>query len=399
MNRTVLLLRGQVRVRVETPFPERVLNLCTAHAVVFTQPTIEERAVTLTLSRAAWRKLRPILREVGVQWHVERRRGAPFFLAGFRRRYALLLGLAFCAGLVGLNALFVWDVQVTGNESVPTERIVRALERNGVGWGTFAFSVRPQNVCNHVLLEVPELAWLTVNIRGCRANVQVVERVQKPSLDARSEPCNLVAKKTALVTRVLAYDGRACVLSGQTVLRGALLIAGAVDTEGTENPSVASRLLSGSGEVWGRTWYELSVRVPLSEEVKCYSGEEERHCFLLRGENRVKIFGKGSSQKGMECDKITKSIPLTLPGGMALPVVLVQETLRPYTTVTVSRSRETAQAAGEAYLDAYLRSLLDENGSVTSERFACAVRGEYLLVTLSAECLEQIGMRVPIVIE
>lgn len=399
MNRTVLLLRGQVRVRVETPFPERVLNLCTAHAVVFTQPTIEEHAVTLTLSRAAWRKLRPILREVGVQWHVERRRGAPFFLAGFRRRYALLLGLLLCAGLVGLNALFVWDVQVTGNETVPTERIVRALERNGVGWGTFAFSVRPQNVCNHVLLEVPELAWLTVNIRGCRANVQVVERVQKPPLDARDEPCNLVANKAALVTRVLAYDGRACVLPGQTVLRGALLVAGAVETEGTENPSVASRLLSGSGEVWGRTWYELSVRVPLTEEVKCDSGEEERRYFLLRGENRVKIFGKGSSQKGMECDKITKSIPLTLPGGMALPVVLVQETLRPYTTVTVSRSRETAQAAGEAYLDAYLRSLLDENGSVTSERFACAVRGEYLLVTLSAECLEQIGMRVPIVIE
>lgn len=399
MNGAVLYLRGAVCVRVETPFPERVLNLCTAHAVAFTQPKIEEAAVTLTLSRAAWRKLRPILRESGAQWHVERRRGAPFFLAGFRRRYALLFGLALCAALLGLNALFIWDVQVTGNETVPTERIVRALEKNGVGWGTFAFSVRPQNVCNRVLLEVPELAWLTVNVRGCRANVQVAERVPKPQLDARDTPCNLIATKTALVTRVLAYDGRACVLPGQTVLRGALLVAGAVETEGTENPSVASRLLAGSGEVWGRTWYELSVRVPLTEEVKCYSGEQETRYFLLRGENRIKIFGKGSSQKAMECDKISKSIPLTLPGGMALPITLVRETQTPYTTLTVPRSREDARTLGEAYLGAYLRSLLDENGSVTSERYACAVRGEYLLVTLSAECLEQIGMRVPIVIE
>lgn len=399
MNATVLYLRGQVRVRVETPFPERVLNLCTAHAVAFMQPEIEENAVTLTLSRSAWRTLRPILRESGAQWHVERRRGAPFFLAGFRRRYALLFGLALCAALLGLNALFIWDVQVTGNETVPTERIVRALERNGVGWGTFAFSVRAQNVCNHVLLEIPELAWLTVNVRGCRANVQVVERVQKPQLDARDEPCNLVATKTALVTRVLAYGGRACVLPGQTVLHGALLIAGAVDTEGTENPSVASRLLPGTGEVWGRTWYELSVRIPLIKTVKVYSDEENRQYFLLWGENRIKIFGKGSSQNTMECDKITKSIPLTLPGGMALPAVLVQETQKPYTTVDVSRSREEARTQGESYLSAYLRSLLDENGSVTSERFACAVQGEYLLVTLSAECLEQIGMRVPIMIE
>lgn len=399
MNRAVLLLRGQVRVRVETPFPERVLNLCTAHGVPFFEPKIEDAAVTLTLSRGAWRTLRPLLRESGAQWHVQRRRGVPFFLAGFRRRYALAAGLALCAALLGLNALFIWDVQVTGNETVPTERILRALERNGVRWGTFVFSVRPQSVCNHVLLEVPELAWLTVNVRGCRANVQVVERVKKPEVDARSEPANLVAAKTALVTRVLTYDGRACVLPGQTVLAGELLISGAVDTEGTANPSVASRLLPGMGEVWGRTWYELSVRIPLTQTQKQYAPAQRHRIFLRLGKNRVKIFGKGSSQNGMECDKITKTHPLTLPGGAALPAVLTVETLRPYEAVSVPRSRAAAQAQGEAYLSAYLRTLLTARGSVTSERFACAVQGECLLVTLSAECLEQIGVRVPILVE
>lgn len=399
MNKAVLLLRGQVRVRVETPFPERVLNLCTAHAVPFADPRLDSGGITLTLSRGAWRTLRPLLRESGAQWRVQRRRGVPFFLAGFRRRYALAAGLALCAALLGLNALFVWDVQVTGNETVPTERILRALERNGVRWGTFAFSVRPQRVCNHVLLEVPELAWLTVNVRGCRANVQVVERVKKPEVDARSEPCNLVAAKAALVTRVLAYDGRACVLPGQTVLAGELLIAGAVDTEGTANPSVASRLLPGMGEVWGRTWYELSVRVPLTQQCKVYTGAHEHSISLLLGEKRIKLFGKGSSQTGMDCDKITERVPLTLPGGAALPAVLSVETLRPYALVPASRSRGEAQARGEAFLSAYLRTLLSQGGSVTGERFACAVQGDHLLVTLSAECLEQIGTRVPILTE
>ena len=50
-------------------------------------------------------------------------------------------------------------------------------------------------------------------------------------------------------------------------------------------------------------------------------------------------------------------------------------------------------------LKAQLAALLDKDGSVTSERVASAVQGDTLLVTLSAECEEQIGREVPIAID
>ena len=49
-------------------------------------------------------------------------------------------------------------------------------------------------------------------------------------------------------------------------------------------------------------------------------------------------------------------------------------------------------------LKAQLDTLLGKDGSVTSERLASAVQGDTLLVTLSAECKEQIGREVPIAI-
>lgn len=397
MKKAVALLRGEVRVRIDTPFPERVLNLCAARGIAFSSVSRPaDTALVLTLERREWRLLRAALRALDARWRVERRRGAPYFLAGFRRRYALAAGLALVAALLWLNARCIWDVQVTGNETVPTETILRVLKENGVCWGARSNGLRPQEICNRVLLEIPELAWLTVNVRGCRANVQVVERVKKPTLDDRSEPADIVAAKTALVTRVLPYDGRACVLPGQTVLCGDVLISGTVDTEGTENPSVPRRLLSGAGEVWGRTWYELSVLVPLQYEAREYDGGTSERFYLLWNEKRVKIFGKGSSQSGMDCDRITTRRRLTLPGGIALPAVLVHESERSFRPVTLCRTREQAAAQGYACLRAYLRTLLDENGSVTSGRFACAEQGDALLVTLSAECMEQIGVRVPI---
>ena len=298
-----------------------------------------------------------------------------------------------------MNSLFIWDFEVTGNETVPTETILHALSEQGVHRGTFVYSFKSQDICNRVLPELNDLCWLAVNVRGCRAYVQVRERVRAPERANESVPTNVVAKRAGLVTRVRALDGEKKVLPGTSVQEGQLLIAGVVETGGTEKPSVTTRFLAGKGEVWARTWYELSVRIPLSYEQKTYTGGEKRRFSLLWGENRLKIGAKGSSICHGDCDKIKNQTPWSLFGLVSLPITWETETYLPYETVTVTRSRAAAETIGEEVLKAQLAALLDKDGSVTSERVASAVQGDTLLVTLSAECEEQIGREVPIAID
>ena len=398
MNRTAELLRGTLRVRVESPFPERVLNLCGAHGVAFSDLRWESaQALSFTIRRADRPRLARLLAPLSITLTVERAEGAPFFLRRFRRRYALLAGLAAMAALVLVNSFFVWDFAVSGNETVPAEKILRVLEEQGLRRGSFAYSCRPQELCNRALPELPELAWLTVNIRGCRAYVSVRERVPKPELADDRTPANVIAARDALVTEVRAYDGKALVMKGSTVTVGQLLIAGAVETEGPERPNVASRLLAGRGEVWGRTWYELSVKIPLQYEEKYGGGTQKRTFALIFGTKRVKFGAKESSNLGAECDKIIHRTQWTLPGGMVLPVVWEMTALRSYETRTLTRSREEAEALGVQLLSTYLLQRIE--GTVTSTRVDSAVQGEWLLVTLSAECREQIGRRVPIAMD
>ena len=65
---------------------------------------------------------------------------------------------------------------------------------------------------------------------------------------------------------------------------------------------------------------------------------------------------------------------------------------------TTPRSRADAEAQGKDVLETYLAALLGETGSVTQRRFSTAVEGDTLVVTLSAECEEQIGKEVPIAV-
>ncbi len=396
LGRSVDLLRGEVEVTVRAPFPERVLNLCAARGIRFWDLVWEDtQTFSVTLHRAKLSALRRASENVdGCTVSVKRRRGVPFALGRLRRRYVLAPGLLLCAALAFASSFFVWDFSVSGNETVSREEILRVLEKNGVGIGTFSYSVDGAQLRNRVLLEIPELSWIAVNVRGCRAYVQVAERVSAPQLASR-EPANIVASKSGLVTRVQPLDGRAMVRAGETVLPGQLLISGVVETQSVVSPSIASRFLHARGSVYARTWYELSVHIPASESVKCYTEDAQHVISLVWGKNRSKIFGNDSSKSGMQCDRMSERRKLSL-GFYVFPVTVVKDTLRPYAVETRSVSRQTAAARGEEMLKAYLSQQLGDEGYVVTSRCTSAKQGEYYIVTLCAECIEQIGTSVEI---
>lgn len=390
LNEIVNRLRGQLRVRAESAFPERILNLCGARDLSFWDLEWESpTAFTCRLSRRDWHALRRAAKNLDCTLTVVRREGAPYFLFRFRHRTALVTGLVACALSLFLGSFFIWDFSVEGNETVPTEQILRALEKNGVGLGTFGLSLNGEDIRNHVLLDIPELSWIAVNVSGCRANVQVRERTPVPELVSKQKPANVVARRAGLVLKVRALDGVACVLPGTAVTEGQILISGVEDTE-----TVGARILTGMGTVTARTWYSLDTAVPLRVEEKRYTGEEKLGVSLIFGTHRVKFF-RNSSIEGAEYDKITNRHPWSLLG-VSLPVTLVTERYRFYETDLVEQSPAQAEKAAEAVLTEYLNSLAEPYGTVKSTLCSARQKGDTLLVTLKAECEEQIGESVPI---
>jgi similar to stage IV sporulation protein len=301
-------------------------------------------------------------------------------------------------GLVGgvfflvLGSFFIWDFEVTGNDTVPEERILRALEQQGVGIGTFGLSFNGEDLRNHILLEIPELSWIAVNVSGCRANVQVRERVMPPELIRDKDPANVVARRAGLVLNVRALDGVASVLPGTSVTKGQLLISGVEDLE-----TLGARVLASLGSVQARTWYELSAEVPLTAREKQYTGKEKRGISLIVGKQRLKFFSN-SSIEGAKYDKITNNYSGSVLG-IPLPVKLSLETWKFYKTAPVQLDPVRAEKMGERILTEYLQTFVEPYGTVRSTLCSARQNGNVLEVTLHAECVEEIGEAIPILTE
>ena len=386
-------LRGQTVVEVVCATPERVVNLCAAGGVPFWNVTwLTAERLRFTTTRSGERRLREIMAELDAEVTVVERSGAPELWRRVRRRYVLLGAAALLPLVLAVSAGRIWGFEVSGNDTVATPEILQALERCGVAVGTRGVGLDQDDLRNRVLPMLPDVVYLAVNVRGCTAHVQVVERTRPPHLYRDSDVQNIVAVRDGLVTEVTALDGSAAVSPGDTVTAGQLLISGAADSPR------GVRLMRATGTVRARTWYTLTVPIPLAAAERAGESGHVTRLSLDAGRRRIKFYA-GGSVLGADYAKIAEYRPAVLPFGLRLPLSLVTERTVAYDTVSARNAAEAARREGEAQLLYQLHQTIGEDGAVLHTAFSREERNGWLYVTLRAECEEQIGMEVPLITE
>lgn len=389
MKRAVNFFLGTVRVRAECPYPERVMNICAQNNITFWgYERVGPTTVEFSVFYPGYRKLGDLAARGGFSIERTRKSGVPFFLWRLRRRHALLIGLVVMLLAVWTLSLFVWEIEVSGNETLSAREILDALDELGVGIGSFGPTISSEAIANDMLLKIPKLQWIAVNVRGSRADVLVRERIDKPEILDKKEPVMVYAVKSGIIKRMSVLEGKGVVKEGDTVQAGDLLVTGIMD-------SIASgkRTVHAMAEVWARTWYDLSASIPLQMTQKNYTGREKTKTALFFAGGRVNLYFN-SGIAFTNYDKMTTVKKLTLPTGNVLPISIVKETYREYEPVKAEMALLDAERMLQKRLLARLARLIGD-GEITSTSFTSSLDGGVLTVTLSAECLEQIAAERP----
>ena len=397
MKKLINLLLGYVELRVTGAFPERLLNLCAQNRLQFWKLCwMDETSFTFRISLKDRGRLDELARRSMCELDERSRRGA-VVTAGrlVERRWGFVAGMALCFLAVSFLSRFLLVVEVTGNETVPAAVILSQLQRVGVRPGAYGPAIQEKEAANAALLGLPELSYLAINIYGTRAEVVVREAEKKPQVVDESVPADIVARTDGMIEEINAEAGRALFQDGDIVAKGEVLITGELDLKEPEGSTVdlGRLIVRASGQVTARTWRILEETIPLSAQVKEYSGEE-------RTGYGIKIlwldldFFENSSISGERYDKITRTEQLRL-FDRSWPVWLTTETARVYTLSEGTIDREAAQARLEQALLFRLEQLMRESrGEVLRTDFSAREEGGRLTVTLLAECREEIGRTV-----
>lgn len=389
MRRAANAVRGWVELELTGDAPEEFFNLCARQNLGFwAVKKCDGGRWTCRTSFWTWPKLRSLAGRGSWTLKLLRRGGLPGLFWRLRYRWALLVGLAVCLSAVGIMSRFVLTVRVSGNQSVPTGTILSQLRARGVKPGAFGPGLDVRQIGHEVLLELPQLSWMSINVRGTVCEVLVREGTPRPELVEEDESAHIVAKYPGIVTRIDVTRGEQMVQRGQTVAAGDTLIGSWVDFKEPEyyQGDMGGMLVRAAGRVRARTWHTLKAAIPLTGDAKVYTGREDSRWSAEIFGHSVKFPQRGSISYG-RYDKIITYY--TAPLG--LPIALRRETCREYETESRPVDPDRAADALKGELQERLDALCDPS-EVKRVDYKTETQDGLLVVTLLAECEQDIGM-------
>ena len=231
MSARRIYLRGSVWVQVEGAEPPRFLNALAEAGIRFwgAEPD-DDFTLRLALRPRDLEAARGLAARCQCTLRVLKTGGVPTVKRRLRRRLALMAGLAVCFAVLGISRLFVWEIEVEGNETLTRGEILRALAESGVEPGSFWPSWSADTIKNEVILKLPELAWVGVSVDSSKATVRVRERQEAPELIDNDAPHSVRARRTGIIEGMEVYLGAPLVQPGDAVLEGETLVSGRVES-------------------------------------------------------------------------------------------------------------------------------------------------------------------------
>lgn len=288
---------------------------------------------------------------------VVRRTGLSFRLRRYRKRIGIPVGMVLAVSMLLILRGFVWDIEISGNERIPSGVYLETMARYGLVVGARKNAVNTQFIVNQTALDHPEIGWMTINLIGNRAYVKISERSAAPAALEKDVPCNLIATADGRIVSVHAFGGQKAVQPGDWVAQGDLLVSGVFEAflGGTH-------LVHAWGEVKAEVSRTLRVEVPMNQVE--WSSSDARAVKIIRLVGGIEI-PLGTAPEGAWVRTETAgSLALF---GVPLPAALVTAVYNRVEPVERALTKaEAARLASE--LMQKKETLLSETGEIVSEQ-------------------------------
>ena len=230
-----------------------------------------------------------------------------------RHKTAVISGIIFSLILIILLSFPVWDIRISGNETVTDDEVLKALEESGFYVGRLWPSLNLSNVEASVLSSNERISWININRRGTVAYVRVIE---KDGGYTKDEPTvgysSLVAATDCVIEEITVRQGTAVVSVGDVVKKGDALVIGVIPGEG------GGGLCAADATVIGRCDGSIDAEISRDYEKKTYVGRKIYSVelnFFNFSLNIFKLYGNLTNI----CDIIDDEIEYDHPGGARLP--------------------------------------------------------------------------------
>ncbi len=388
LENTWRYVKGYITIKVEGYFIERFLNLCMNREIeLWNIKKINNVELIGNVKIKDYDKVMEIANITRCRINKNKSVGIPDILVRYKKRKifaAIALIMIVC---IYLHSIRIWQIDIVGDFNIPIEELWNELELEGVKIGMKKSDLDYDKIKNNIYVRRNDVAWMGFDIKGTKVFVEFVQRRNIVEDELKDKPCNVVADKEGVISKILVKSGQKQVEVGDTVSKGDILISGVVSDKQSN-----TRLVHSDGEVVVKTWYTSKVTVPYEKDVLSKTGKKDIKYKFEIGNYKINLIN--TSTKYEKYDTITMSNKLKLFNKFELPIKLTELIYEELEVNTVKYTKSQAEniAKNEASLE--LQELISNpNIEVLNNNYKTQENEDSISVEITIECLESIGVK------
>ncbi len=273
---------GYVIIKVKGGAIEEFLNKASQHGIyLWNVERLSRELLVARVSVAGFEELTSLVSLLPITMEIRHQVGLPFLLQRLRKRSLLVIGAMISLICIYWLSSIVWFVQIRGAETLDQALIKEILKNNGVQVGIPRSMVDPRALEKRLMLELPELAWVGIGLKGTLLAIEVVEKAEI-TINEQS-PGDVISGKAALVTQIIPFAGQVLVQEGETVTPGQVLIDGSLPGYELPGQGRGERYIRAAGVVKGRVWYKGFGEASVIYHTRHRTGESCKGYYLHVG--------------------------------------------------------------------------------------------------------------------
>jgi Putative stage IV sporulation protein YqfD. len=299
-------------------------------------------------------------RKYGVRSRVVSKKGAYFRLLRLRKRPGLIAGIFVSSVMVLTLRLFVWHIEIHGNETLTNEYMLGLLEQNGFTAGVLANDTDALNAERRIMLSSDLIRWINIEVNGSRADVYMNENTAsvKPEVDQKT-PCNIVAERDGVIVDTNVTSGKLMYEKGSGVAKGCVIVSGTVSS------GDSLILVHSDAEIIAEFTEEKEFGMAYTTVEKVMSDKVSEHRQLMLFGIVIPLDGGVSDTSNTICTQTTEQCRLF---GFDIPAKIRTDTYRGYSEITVTRTSDDVRRALERELEMYIHNFLNKYEVIKVEK-------------------------------
>ncbi|MBU3110470.1 sporulation protein YqfD [Clostridium lacusfryxellense] len=297
MNNFKKYKKGIITMEIQSLIPERFINLLWKNGIVAKNiKKINITTVVLEVSLSDYGEISKVAKRTNTRVKIIGRSGMSFFLMKLKGRSSLILGVVLFVGIIYYLSTFVWNIEINTENYISPYELRNQIKTFGIKPGLRKKNIDVYELENKIMRSNDEIMWIKARIDGVKLKIDIIERQSPPVIVSNQTPCNLVATKDGIVSRIFTTEGTAIVAAGDAVQKGDILVKGEQGKEEGLYPVHAK------GEVIVKTFYEEKKEVLINNISKVKTGNSLSNLYIKIANK--KIYLKNSVNPYSNYDKI-----------------------------------------------------------------------------------------------